>query len=91
MFGARGEVRHLYIEPGLRRSGLGRWLMAELAGVIAGWGYGGLALNVVAENAPARAFYAALGGHEIGRFTDQGPVWRSENIALAWDDLRALI
>jgi len=90
LFGERGEVRHLYVEPDLRRSGLGRRMTAELTGVIAGWGYGGLALSVVVENAPARAFYAALGGREIGRFTDPGPVWKSQNIALVWDDLPAL-
>lgn len=90
LFGDRGEVRHLYVEPDLRRSGLGRRMIAELTGVIAGWGYGGMALSVVVENAPARAFYAALGGREIGRFTDPGPVWKSENIALVWDDLLAL-
>jgi GNAT superfamily N-acetyltransferase len=90
LFGERGEVRHLYVEPDLRRAGLGRRMMAELTGVIAGWDYAGLALSVVVENAPARAFYAALGGREIGRFTDPGPVWRSQNIALAWDDLPAL-
>lgn len=90
LFGDRGEVRHLYVEPDLRRSGLGRRMTAELTEVIAGWGYAGLALSVVVENAPARAFYAALGGREIGRFTDPGPVWKSQNIALVWDDLPAL-
>lgn len=90
LFGERGEVRHLYVEPDLRRAGLGRRMMAELTGVIAHWGYGGLALSVVVENAPARAFYASLAGREIGRFTDPGPVWKSENIALGWDDLPAL-
>lgn len=91
VFGDRGEVRHLYVEPDLRRSGLGRRLMAELAEVIASWGYGGLALGVVAENTPALAFYAALGGSEIGRFTDPGLIWKSENIALAWDNPGVLI
>ncbi len=91
VFGDRGEVRHLYVDPDLRRSGLGRRMMAELAGVIAGWGYAGLAPAVVAQNAPALAFYAALGGREIGRFTDPGPVWTSDNAALAWDDLSNLM
>jgi GNAT superfamily N-acetyltransferase len=90
LFGARGEFKHLYLDPEVQGRGLGRRMMAALAGRIAGWGYDGGALGVVEGNLPALGFYARLGGREIGRYADPGPIWRSDNIALAFDDLSAL-
>lgn len=90
VFGDRGEVRHLYVDPIAQGQGIGRRLMAALAAEIAGWGYAGLALAVVEGNAPALAFYRRLGGREAGRFTDPGPIWKSENLVLVWDDLAPL-
>jgi hypothetical protein len=49
-----------------------------------------VALGVVDGNDRAVAFYQHLGGRRIGRYTDAGPVWRSDNLAYAWDDLAAL-
>lgn len=91
IFGGRGEVRWLHVAAGARRTGLGRRLMAALAGQLQAWGYDGCALAVVVGNDPALAFYRRLGGREIGGYADPGPLWRSENIVFAWDDLSALL
>lgn len=91
LFGVRGEVKSLFLDPEVQGAGLGRRFMGALARHIDGWGYGGLALGVVAGNEPALGFYSALGGREIGRYVDPGPVWRSENIALGWDGLAGLM
>ena len=90
VFGGRGEVRWLHVAADARRTGLGRRLMSALAGRLDGWGYSGCALAVVVGNDPALAFYRRLGGREIGGYVDPGPLWPSENIAFAWDDLSAL-
>jgi hypothetical protein len=64
--------------------------MAGLAGELADQGYGGCALAVVVGNERAMGFYRRLGGREIGGFTDPGPLWRSENVVFAWDELTML-
>lgn len=86
-FGGRGEVKYLYVDAALHRRGIGRRLLAELARRLGAQGFAGLALGVVTGNAPAMAFYAALGGRAIGVYDDPGPIWRSRNIVYAWDDL----
>ncbi|AYG59399.1 GNAT family N-acetyltransferase [Rhizobium jaguaris] len=90
-FEGRGEIRSLYVDPAIKRQGLGRRLMAKLAEHLAGLHYPGAALGVVVGNDPAIAFYQSLGGRMIGRYTDPGPIWRSDNIIIAWDDLSLLM
>lgn len=90
IFGGRGEIRSLYVDPGYKRRGLGRLLLRHLGSNLADHGYGGAALGVVVGNDPAIAFYQSLGARSVGQYTDPGPVWRSENIAFVWDDVRAL-
>jgi len=90
MFEGRGEIRWLHVDPQVQGAGLGRALMAALAGELAARGYGGCALAVVVGNDRAIGFYRRLGGREIGGFTDPGPLWRSENIVFAWDELTML-
>ncbi|MCC7049028.1 MAG: GNAT family N-acetyltransferase [Alphaproteobacteria bacterium] len=89
-FGGRAEIKYLYVDDAFQRRGAGRRLMTELAAVLAATGHKAVALGVVEGNAPAIAFYAALGGRAIGSYTDSGPVWRSRNIVYAWDDINAL-
>lgn len=89
-FEGRGEIRSLYIDPTIKRQGLGRRLMRELAGQLAAMGYSGAALGVVAGNDAAIAFYRSIGGRMIGRYTDPGPIWRSDNLIFVWDDLSLL-
>ena len=89
-FGGRGEVKYLYVATAFARQGIGRMLLATLAGRLADRGYQGIALGVVVGNEPALAFYRALGSRVIGRYADPGPLWRSDNHLCAWDDPRAL-
>ncbi|MBB4569741.1 GNAT family N-acetyltransferase [Rhizobium leucaenae] len=91
VFEGRGEIRSLYVHPSLKRRGLGRRLMRELARHLADRRYPGVALSVVAGNEPAIAFYRSLGGRMAGRYIDPGPLWRSDNIVFVWDDLSLLI
>lgn len=89
-FEGRGEIKSLYIDPSIKRQGLGRRLMRIMMEEFAAMGYSGAALGVVVGNEPAIAFYRALGGQLIGRYTDPGPIWRSDNLIFAWDDLSLL-
>lgn len=89
-FAGRGEIRSLYVDPSVKRQGLGRRLMRELAAELAAMGYSGAALGVVVGNDPAIAFYRSLGGRVIGQYTDPGPIWRSDNLIFVWDDLSLL-
>lgn len=91
VFGARGEIKSLYVDPDSKRQGIGRRLMAALAEHLARHHYRGAALGVVAGNEPAIAFYQKLGGRIAGRYRDPGPIWRSDNIALVWDELLPLM
>lgn len=84
VFGASGEVRHLYLLPGLRGLGAGRQLLTSALQSLSQDGFSSAALAVVEENRAARAFYAAAGGTEEGAFTNKGPLWRSRNILVRW-------
>ena len=84
-FGQRGEIDHLYVAKSAARQGIGKQLLNAALAHLAKGGYQGAALAVVRQNHPARAFYAACGGKEAGEFIDSGPLWKSENIVMAWD------
>ncbi|MBW8727915.1 MAG: GNAT family N-acetyltransferase [Inquilinus limosus] len=89
-YGDRGEVKYLYVGRDFARRGLGRRLLAAMAAALVERGYPALGLGVVVGNDPAIAFYEAQGGRRIGAYTDPGPLWRSDNLLYAWDDLKAL-
>lgn len=89
-YGGLGEVKYLYVATAFARQGIGRRLLASLAGRLVDLGYRGVGLGVVVGNEAALAFYRALGGRVIGRYADPGPLWRSENQLCAWDDALAL-
>jgi ribosomal protein S18 acetylase RimI-like enzyme len=89
-FGARAEVKCLYVDHAHQARGIGRRLMAALARAAIDQGASGVALGVVNGNDRAIGFYQRLGGRHIGRYIDAGPVWRSDNLVYAWDDLEAL-
>lgn len=90
-FGERGEIKLLYVDSAIKRQGLGRRLMREMAREFASMGYSAVGLGVVVGNEPAIAFYRALGGKLVGRYVDPGPLWRSDNLIFAWDDLSLLL
>ena len=85
------QVRWTTLVATLQGMGVGRRLMSALTQALAVQGYEGCALAVVVGNNRAARFYRRLGGREIGRFTDPGPLWRSENIVFAWDELSLLM
>lgn len=90
-FADRGEIRFLYLDPSYQRRGLGRQLLSRLAGHLVNRGYRAIALSVVEGNAPARAFYSALGGREIGFHIFPGKIWQSRDVIISWDDATQLV
>jgi ribosomal protein S18 acetylase RimI-like enzyme len=91
MFGDRGEIKFLYVDPDFKRRGIGRALLAQLAAHLRNMHYQGAALSVVKGNERAIAFYEALHGRSVGEYIDPGPIWRSQNIVFVWDDIASLI
>jgi ribosomal protein S18 acetylase RimI-like enzyme len=91
IYGDRGEIKNLFVGRSFARRGIGQRLMGEMAATLAARGHTGLGLGVVVGNAPAIAFYEALGGRQAGAYTDPGPMWRSDNLFYVWDDLAPLI
>ena len=91
IFDGRGEIKFLYVDPDFKRRGIGRELLAQLATHLRKMHYQGAALSVVKGNESAIAFYEALNGRQAGEYIDPGPMWRSENIVFAWDDVASLI
>jgi GNAT superfamily N-acetyltransferase len=90
LFCGRCEVKYLYVDRAQARRGIGRLLLTRVAQLVQQRDHRALALGVVDGNAPAITFYEALGGKLIGRYTDPGPLWRSDNLLYAWDDLAVL-
>lgn len=86
-FEGRAEIKHLYVAGSLQGRGLGQRLLRTALDACKAARWPGVALAVVQQNAPARGFYRKIGGVEVGAFTDPGPLWRSENILVAWDDI----
>jgi ribosomal protein S18 acetylase RimI-like enzyme len=89
--GGHGEILYLYVHPTHGRAGIGRALMRRLALALQRKGYGSVALGVVEGNRPAIDFYRKLGGRLAGSYIDPGPLWRSRNQIVIWDDLRSLL
>ena len=85
-FGARGEVKHLYVDQTCKRQGIGRRLMRAAFRQMADDGFKDAALAVVRGNTKALAFYAAMGGVVAGSFVDAGPIWKSDNVIIAWEE-----
>jgi ribosomal protein S18 acetylase RimI-like enzyme len=86
-----GEILYLYVNPAFGGRGIGRRLMRDLAAALQAQGYRSAALGVVVGNDAAVAFYERLGGRAAGFYTDAGPIWRSRNQIIVWDDLQALL
>jgi ribosomal-protein-alanine N-acetyltransferase len=67
VIGEEAEVVTLAVDPGARRQGIARRLMAELHRRVAERSVQRMFLEVDAGNAAARGLYAALGYAEAGR------------------------
>lgn len=79
------EITHLYVRDVALGAGLGRRLLQGAFTHLRRQGASRIALAVVEQNRSARAFYRRMGGTEGERFTDPGPLWRSENRVVRWD------
>ena len=90
IFGPRGEIKQLYVDQAHQGAGLGARLMKAAAERLAMRGYKNCGLAVVVGNDRASAFYHRLGGVDAGGFTDAGPLWKSANRLIVWDDIASL-
>ena len=61
------HVHNLAVRPGLRRRGLGRWLLGQTVALLRRQGARSFILEVRASNRPAVALYGSLGFGEVGR------------------------
>lgn len=84
--GFSGEIGAIYVLGTHQGRGLGRSIMAATAQLLTDRGQSALSLWVLRGNAPARAFYARLGGEMVGEKTDEGLV----EVAYGWRDLSRL-
>ena len=88
--GSTAQVGALYVRPDRRGQGIGRALLGEAARELTGLGFTALHIRVLTVNRPARAFYEAMGGHEIGQRTfDEEGVPLPETV-YAWPDITTL-
>ncbi|MEJ8311600.1 GNAT family N-acetyltransferase [Agrobacterium larrymoorei] len=91
IFGSCAEIKNLCILSSFQRQGIGRRLLEALALNARSMCYRSAGLGVVKDNKLACEFYEALRARKIGEFRDPGPIWRSDNIAYAWDNFDQLI
>ncbi len=89
--GFAGEFHAIYLLRALQGRGAGRALMGAMAGGLLRRGVSAAGAWVFRDNYPARRFYEALGGADIGL----AGVWGVEGIdypdlAYVWRDLRKL-
>jgi ribosomal protein S18 acetylase RimI-like enzyme len=85
-----GAVYALYVSTNHQGHGLGRRLVQAVAADLAGQGMTALQIGCLAANAPARAFYEAIGGRLVGeRLFDEDGVMLPE-VVYEWADIRAL-
>ncbi|WP_107816401.1 GNAT family N-acetyltransferase [Celeribacter persicus] len=83
-----GEFSALYVSAS--RQGIGSALMAASAQGLLSMGHEAAALWVLTENAPARAFYEALGGTQVAERIDTRPEGGLSEVAYGWSALSAL-
>ena len=71
--------------PDRQGEGIGRRLLQEAARELATLGFTMLHIGVLTANLPARGFYAAMGGHEIGQrtFDEEGDLLPESVLRLA--------
>ena len=88
--GSIAEIGALYVLTARRGEGIGRSLLRAAALELAELGFSTLHIGVLTANLPARGFYEAMGGREIGQrtFDEEGHVL--PGTVYAWADIRAL-
>ena len=83
-------VRALYVRPDRRGQGIGRALLSEAARELSRSGFSAVHVGVLKANLPARWFYEAMGGHEVGRRTFDEEGVPLPEVVYAWPDIRTL-
>jgi phosphoribosylanthranilate isomerase len=86
-----GEISAIYVLRHAQRLGTGRRLMAAMAQDLLARSLQSASLWVLETNAPARRFYAELGGVEVARRPRIREGFSAVGVAYAWDDVRILI
>jgi ribosomal protein S18 acetylase RimI-like enzyme len=85
-----GAVYALYVSTRHQGKGLGRRLVQAVAADLAQKGMAALQIGCLAANAPARAFYEAIGGRVVNeRLFDEDGVMLPEAV-YEWVDIQAL-
>jgi GNAT superfamily N-acetyltransferase len=84
------EIGALYVHPRHLGRGIGGALLRAAADHLAALGYSELNIGVLSANRPARAFYEAMGGREIGQGTDDEEGYLLPLTIYGWADVTDL-
>lgn len=85
-----GEISSLYVAPDRHREGVGTALLQSAAEALGDLGAVGLRLSVLTANLPARAFYEAVGGREVGGGTTAEGSHQVPTTIYEWSDVSVL-
>ncbi len=88
--GSTAEIGALYVLPERRGQGIGGSLLRAAAGALADRGFTSLHLVVLTANLPARAFYEAMGGREIGQQEVEEEGHLLPGTVYGWPDITVL-
>jgi GNAT superfamily N-acetyltransferase len=89
--GLTAKIDALYVLPDLQGQGIGRRLLQVAASELAALGFSTLHIGVLTANLPARRFYQAMGGHEVGQRTFDEEGYLLPETVYTWADIAALI
>jgi ribosomal protein S18 acetylase RimI-like enzyme len=87
--GMEGEIYELYLKPEYQGLGFGRTLFDHVRQKLAAGNLSGLAVQVLSENQPARAFYKAVRGRLSAKSWYRLGGRRLELSIYTWPDSRA--
>ncbi len=88
--GATAQINSLYVLAERQGQGIGQRLLQQAASELTSLAFSRLHIGVLSANHAARAFYEAMGGHEIGQGTFDEEGYLLFETVYAWHDLRAL-
>ena len=88
--GTTCEIGALYVHQEHRGQGIGEALLRAAADHLADLGHHELRIGVLSANRPARAFYEAMGGREIGQGTDDEEGYLLPLTIYGWADVTDL-
>ena len=88
--GSVADIGALYVLPDRQGQGIGRLLLMEVGNELASLGFTTLHIGVLTANLPARGFYEAMGGHEIGPSTFDEEGYLLPGTVYEWTDIAAI-